>query len=143
MMPSGLPEAALASGRLRPEGHQLGARVSALVRKITIGVGKPFAEGVSQPLQHVDQPSTIGAEEVAIQYYGDPSGMSLAATSVVAPRVDRTQKSELLRPGAHVGRVMLQRSRSRTSSSRSVKRASGTASSLSRGIGSPLLSDKP
>jgi hypothetical protein len=51
-----LPEAALASGRLRPEGHQ---------------------------------PSAIAAEEVAIRYYGDPLGMSLAATNVVAPRVDR------------------------------------------------------
>jgi len=72
-----------------------------LVRKIAIRIGEPFAQDVAQPLEHLAQAPAVGAEEVTVLHYY-PAATRLTATGMVAPRVNRTQQSELVRLGAHV-----------------------------------------
>lgn len=86
------PEAPLAAGGLRPDGHELGARVGALVRKMPEYVDHALAQRAPQALEHVPQPPAVGAKVVTVNEDREQTARGITATDVVLSWIDRPQE---------------------------------------------------
>src|SRR6185312_7136400 len=95
------PESTLAVRRLRPDGHELGAGVRALVREMAEDIGHPVPEGMAQAVEHVPQAPAVGAEVVAVDEDRKAIIAAITATDVIPRTIDRANQTTLVGLCAH------------------------------------------